>query len=276
MFIVLQPLQLPVPFSTCPYCNTVIQTFYRNSEIVLLRFDMSYKEVRGNIFNSKALALVNTVNCVGVMGKGIALEFRRRYPKMFKEYQRVCKKGELQPGQILPYREGEIRILNFAIKKDWKHPSKVKWIESCLKEFVTRYRDMGIKSAAFPWMGAMNGGIPIEMIKKVMRKYLSNLTDIDIEIYEFNPDVSDPLFEKLDNIATSQYLNIKDLSKRSGIQPRYMEKIIKALQEGNIRSLPRLIESGIIGKTNIEKLYAFLIESGIDSSYQAPLFPKGE
>jgi hypothetical protein len=195
---------------------------------------------------------------------------------MFKEYQGVCKKGELQPGQILPYREGEIWILNFAIKKDWKHPSEVKWIESCLKDFVSRYRDMDIKSAAFPWMGAMNGAIPIEIIKKVMREYLSNLTDVGIEVYEFDPDVSDPLFEKLDIIAKSQYLNIKDLSKRSGIQSRYIEKIIKALQEGKIRSLPRLIESGIIGKTNIEKLYAFLIKSRVDSSYQAPLFSENE
>lgn len=62
---------------------------------------MTYREIRGNIFNSKAQAIVNTVNCVGIMGKGIALEFRRRYPKMFEQYQSICKKGELQPGQIL-------------------------------------------------------------------------------------------------------------------------------------------------------------------------------
>ena len=226
---------------------------------------MSYKEVRGSIFNSKAQALVNTVNCVGVMGKGIALEFRRRYPKMFKEYQRVCEKGELQPGQILPYREGERWILNFAIKNDWKQPSKVKWIENCLKEFVSRYRDMGIKSIAFSWMGAMNGGIPIETIKKIMRNYLSNLTDIDIEVYDFDPDANDPLFEKLYDIAKIQALNMKDLSKSSGIRPHYMEKIIKALQQENIRSLPHLIESGVIGKTNIERLYAFLIDPRTDS-----------
>lgn len=238
---------------------------------------MSYKEVRGSIFNSKAQALVNTVNCVGVMGKGIALEFRRRYPKMFKEYQCVCEKGELQPGQILPYRGGETWILNFVIKNDWKQPSKVEWIENCLKEFVSSYRDTGIKSAAFPWMGAMNGGIPIETIKKIMRNYLSNLTDIDIEVYDFDPDASDPLFEKLNNIVKSRYLNIKDLSKISDIQPRYMEKIIKALQQENIRSLPRLIESGIIGKKNIEKLYAFLIGHPRinDSPYQTPLFSEG-
>jgi len=239
---------------------------------------MSYKEVKGSIFNSKAQALVNTVNCIGVMGKGIALEFRRRYPEMFKEYQRVCEQGELQPGQILPYRDGETWILNFAIKNDWKQPSKVKWIESCLKEFVSSYRDMGIKSIAFPWMGAMNGGIPIEIIKEIMRNYLSDLTDIAIEVYDFDPDAIDPLFEKLNDIAKIQSLNIKELSKISSIQPRYMEKIIKAIQQGNIKSLSRLIESGVIGKINAEKLYAFLRDPKIDSKYfRAPtLFSEGE
>ena len=73
------------------------------------------KVLIGDIFKSKALTLVNTVNCVGIMGKGIALEFRRRYPNMFKEYQSICEKGELQPGQILPYKAENIWILNCAI-----------------------------------------------------------------------------------------------------------------------------------------------------------------
>ena len=246
--------------------------------ILLRRLDMTYKEVRGSIFNSKAQALVNTVNCVGVMGKGIALEFRRRYPKMFKEYRRVCEKGELQPGQILPYRDGETWILNFAIKNDWKQPSKVEWIESSLKDFVSRYQDMGIKSAAFPWMGAMNGGIPIETIKKIMGSYLSNLTDIDIEVYDFDPDASDPLFEKLNDIAKIQPLDVGKLSKSSDIQPRYMDKIIKTLRERNVKSLPRFIESKAIGKANIEKLYSFLIDPKKNSENfrSVTLFTKGK
>jgi O-acetyl-ADP-ribose deacetylase (regulator of RNase III) len=239
---------------------------------------MSYKELKGSIFSTKAQALVNTVNCVGVMGKGIALEFRRRYPEMFKEYLYICEKGELQPGQILPYREEERWIINFAIKNDWKQPSKVKWIESCLKEFVSRYRDMGIKSAAFPWMGAMNGGISIEIIKKNMRNYLSNLTDIDIEVYDFDPDASDPLFEKLNDIAKIQPIDMGKLSKSSDIQPRYMEKIIKTLRERNVKSLPQFIESKAIGKANIEKLYSFLIDPKKNSENfrSVTLFFKGK
>ncbi|MCK5030965.1 MAG: macro domain-containing protein [Thermoplasmatales archaeon] len=235
---------------------------------------MPYTEVKGNIFNSKSQALVNTVNCVGVMGKGIALEFRLRYPEMFEEYQSICENGKLQPGQILQYRNGNTWILNFAIKNDWKQPSRVEWIENCLKEFVEIYHVMGIKSIAFPWMGAMNGGIPIEKIKEITRNSLSNLTDIDVEVYDFDPDASDPLFEKLNNIVTLQHSNIDDLSKISGIQRRYIVKIINALQQENIKSLPRLVESGIIGKTSVEKLYAFLTDFQTNKgfTYQKTLF----
>ena len=77
---------------------------------------MAYKEISGNIFNTKAMAVVNTVNCVGVMGKGIALDFKLRYPEMFKEYQKICFKHLLKPRQILPYMKSSPIILNFAIK----------------------------------------------------------------------------------------------------------------------------------------------------------------
>ncbi|OQX22616.1 MAG: hypothetical protein BWK75_00320 [Candidatus Altiarchaeales archaeon A3] len=226
---------------------------------------MSYKEISGNIFNSKADALVNTVNCIGVMGKGIALEFRRRYPKMFIEYQRLCLSGELKPGQIFSYLAGKTWILNFAIKNDWKQPSKIEWIDECLKKFPDIYHKTGIKSVAFPWMGAMNGGIPVEKIKEITRKHLSKLIDIDIEVYDFDPDVPDPLFEKLKNIAKVQTTDIEKLSKKTGIQHGCMEKIIKITREENIKSLHRLIESGVIGKTNIERLYFFLTDSETDS-----------
>ena len=132
---------------------------------------MAYKELKGNIFNTKAMAIVNTVNCIGAMGKGIALEYKLRYPEMFKEYQKICEKHLLKPGQILPYRKNKPFILNFAIKNDWHQPSKEEWIISTLLKFTNSYKDMGITSIAFPWMGAMNGGIPLATIKKVMRKY---------------------------------------------------------------------------------------------------------
>lgn len=225
---------------------------------------MAYQEILGNIFNSKANALVNTVNCVGFMGKGIALEFRRRYPNMFEEYKKICQKHQLKPGQILPYRKQTPWILNFAIKDDWKYPSKIEWIESCLDKFVKNYQVMRIKSVALPWMGAMNGGIPLEQIKTVTRNYLSNLPDISVEVYDFDKTAVEPLFMKLKDIAQIPDLDLQELSKISTIQFRYFDKIIKTVRQEEVKSLPLLIESGIIGKTNIEKLYAFLREPILD------------
>ena len=103
---------------------------------------MSYIEKKGNIFNSSAMAVVNTVNCVGAMGKGIALDFKLRFPEMFKEYQQICFRHLLKPGQILPYTKSKPIILNFAIKDDWKDPSRVEWIEETLQKFVDNYHSI--------------------------------------------------------------------------------------------------------------------------------------
>ena len=225
---------------------------------------MTYKELSGNIFNSKADTLVNTVNCVGVMGKGIALEFRRRYPEMFEEYKRICHKHQLKPGQILLYRKQTPWVLNFAIKDHWRFPSKIEWIEICLDKFAKNYQPMGIKSVAFPWMGAMNGGIPLEQIKAITRKYLSDLPDISVEVYDFDKTASDPLFKRLKDIVQMSDLDVQRLSKTSAIQPRYLDKIISAVKREKVKSLPLLIESGAVGKTTIEKLYALLREPALD------------
>lgn len=224
---------------------------------------MAYKEVSGNIFNTKAMAVVNTVNCVGAMGKGIALDFKLRYPEMFKEYQRICFQHLLKPGQILPYKKSSPIILNFAIKDDWKEPSKIEWIEETLKKFVDNYKKLGITSVAFPWMGAMNGGLPIEVIKELTRKYLSILDDIDIEVYDFDPNVPCELYRSLQEIVFSEKFKLSELEVLSNIKSRYWIKIIDAVNDPNTKSINNLrhyIVNGkrIIGKTNIERLFVFL------------------
>lgn len=224
---------------------------------------MSYVEIKGNIFNSKAQAVVNTVNCVGAMGKGIALDFKMRFPEMFKEYQNICFRHLLKPGQILPYTKSQPIILNFAIKDDWKNPSRVEWIESTLKKFVGNYKSMNISSIAFPWMGAMNGGISLETIKSIMRQYLTSLNDIDIEVYEFDPNVPCALYESLDRIVRENVFSIEELVKMSDIKKQYWVKIIDAICDGHISSMNNLSlyemdGKRIIGKTNTERLFAFL------------------
>lgn len=224
---------------------------------------MSYKEIKGNIFNSNAQAIVNTVNCVGAMGKGIALDFKLRYPEMFKEYQKICFRHMLKPGQILPYTKSSPIILNFAIKDDWKDPSRVEWIEETLQKFVAKYHSMGISSVAFPWMGAMNGGLPFETIQSLTRKYLSDLKDIDVEVYEFNPDEPCELYRTLEKIVAEKPFSLSELEKMSEIKARFWVKIIDAVNDERTKSINNLCHyyvdgKRIIGKTNIERLFVFL------------------
>ncbi len=236
---------------------------------------MSYREVVGNLFNTKAQALVNTVNCVGAMGKGIALEFRRRFPEMYKIYRDDCIAGKLIPGRIYSYPQPSgILILNFAIKDDWKQPSKLEWIESCLRQFISGYKQKGIQSIAFPWMGAMNGGIPLEIIQSTTRRFLENLKDIDIEVYTFDADAKDPLFDRLERIALSDNPSI--YLRQSELQPKSYSAIIDAVKSGKVKSLARLIDLRIVGDTSIDKLYLFLTNFADDlnkgDTGQLPLF----
>jgi len=217
---------------------------------------MGYKEVDGNLFNSDAMALVNTVNCVGVMGKGIALEFRRRFPQMFEEYRQDCLKNKLVPGRIYSYQIGDRIILNFAIKGHWKHPSTIGWVESCLKQFAAGYETKGITSVAFPWMGAMNGRIPFDIIRSTMRKHLEPLEGIQIEVYTFDPAAPDPLFDELKKIVHSGDLKI--CQKNSQIQENIFYQIIEAVREGEVRGMSQLSEIPNVGKISVDKLYEFL------------------
>lgn len=129
-----------------------------------------------NLFTSPAKVLVNTVNTVGVMGKGIALEFKKLYPDMFKQYQKFCEDGQLTVGKLWLYKSPNKWILNFPTKKNWRNKSKLEYLESGLKKFVENYRRLGITSISFPELGAGNGGLNWEtQVKPLMEKYLAKL-----------------------------------------------------------------------------------------------------
>lgn len=136
--------------------------------------------VRTNIFDSPAQTLVNTVNLVGVMGKGIALEFKSRYPAMFKAYKNLCDRNEFEIGKLHLWRAEDHWILNFPTKTTWKKPSKLEYIEAGLRVFVDSYREMGITSIAFPPLGCGNGNLNWADVRPVMEKYLSRL---EIPVY---------------------------------------------------------------------------------------------
>lgn len=165
--------------------NTRARRFINPSSQQQRRLPIPIIEYSGNIFNSSANTLVNTVNCVGVMGKGIALDFKKRYPDMFLAYQKVCFLQKLRPGYILPYSKADKLILNFAVKDHWRKPARIEWVESCLIHFVANYERLKITSIAFPHIGTLNGGIPWNLTHDLMIAYLAPLP-IDIEIITFD------------------------------------------------------------------------------------------
>jgi len=133
-----------------------------------------------DLFSSPAQTLVNTVNTVGVMGKGIAKTFKERYPEMFREYKRVCDRGELQVGTLLLWRGADKWVLNFPTKTTWRLPSTLAYVRAGLEKFVASYEDLGITSISFPPLGCGNGNLDWEEVKPVMESYLH---DLSIQIY---------------------------------------------------------------------------------------------
>jgi len=144
---------------------------------------MSVKVLIGNIFESKAKVLVNTVNCVGIMGKGIAQEFKKRYPEMFKDYKNLCDRETIQLGELYIFKTlYDKAIINFPTKKHWRSVSKAEDIYDGLQYFMQKYKDWGISSIAFPPLGCGNGGLEWDIVGPMMYQELSKL-EIDIEIY---------------------------------------------------------------------------------------------
>ena len=119
------------------------------------KFTISYK----SIFDTPADAYVNTINCVGAMGAGIALEFKKRYPKMFDHYKSECLRHAIRPGDCYTYfdYEHQIYLLGLAVKDDWKHWSTLEWMESSIKSLKLCILENDIKSVNLPLIGGKNG-----------------------------------------------------------------------------------------------------------------------
>lgn len=138
--------------------------------------------VSGDLLCSHAQTYVNTVNTVGVMGKGLALQFKNKYPEMFEVYQKVCKEHLLDVGKLYLWKGDEKWVLMFPTKKHWRDMSKIEFIESGLKKFIDNYQRIGIQSIAFPKLGCGLGGLEWEMVQPLMEKYLKHLP-IDVFVY---------------------------------------------------------------------------------------------
>lgn len=161
--------------------------------------------VRGDIFKSPAQVLTNTVNCVGVMGKGIALEFKSRYPQMYEDYKVRCDQGEVKSGEPYLWEDDSAQILNFPTKRHWRDNSLLQDIEDGLKYLAGSYERIGIQSIAMPPLGCGLGGLKWSDVQPLIVKHLGAIPDLDVYVYEpqmvgavsINEDAvdSDPKFD---------------------------------------------------------------------------------
>lgn len=215
---------------------------------------MGVRVISGNIFTSNCQTLVNTVNCVGVMGAGIALECRLRYPEMHEKYIKLCDTNQIDIGLLWIFKSTDRWILNFPTKKHWKYPSKKEYLIKGLDKFVNTYQEKGIDSIAFPLLGADKGGIPQEESLSIMMSYLEK-SSIDIEIYRYDQTAKDDLYDKTKEWLLAQDVNrISTLTK---LRKDYVVKVIDAMNSPNIVQLNQLARVQGIGIKTLEKVFHF-------------------
>lgn len=142
---------------------------------------------RGNLIEADAEALVNTVNCVGYMGKGIALQFKQAFPENFKFYERACERGEMQPGRVLVYETGLMHnpryIINFPTKRHWRGKSKIEDLESGLVALIAEVKRRHIRSIAVPPLGCGYGGLEWDMVRPMIAKAFESVPDVRVLLY---------------------------------------------------------------------------------------------
>lgn len=143
---------------------------------------------RGNVLEAGTEALVNTINTVGVMGKGIALQFKRAFPENFAAYRRACRRGEVAPGRMLVFETGWVSpprlIINFPTKRHWRAPSTLQDLDAGLAALRQEIEERGIRSIAIPPLGCGHGGLDWREVRPRIERALADLDGVDIRLYE--------------------------------------------------------------------------------------------
>ncbi len=218
-------------------------------------------EIHGNIFATKCQVIVNTINCVGVMGAGIALECRYRHAEMFNRYKEYCDKGQMRPGVLFLWTQSEPWILNFPTKQSWKVDSTLAIIQSGLEKFAQTYRDKGIHSIAFPRLGTSHGGLSWSDVRKLMYLYLEPLHDLKIEIYSFDGAAADSLFDRLRDLTVGR--TPENIARLFGIRSNQARSVAAALGDTRVGNMVALQQYKGIGVKTAEKIYEVLCSNSV-------------
>lgn len=160
--------------------------------------------LKGDLFSSPAKILVNAVNTVGVMGKGVALEFKKQYPEMFYRYKQLCEDHQLKTGNLFLWKKEKKWVLLFPTKEHWRNPSKLEYIEAGLRKFAENWDKLGADSFAFPRLGCGNGALNWDDVRPLMERYLKELP---LQIYIYVDQYADPKPEHQQGSEIERWLN---------------------------------------------------------------------
>ncbi len=155
--------------------------------VLLLKVQTMIEEIAGNLLNADAEALVNTVNCIGFMGKGIALQFKQAYPDNFDAYERACKAGDVRPGRMFTFTTNLMMnpryLINFPTKRHWRGDSRIEDIDAGLVALVAEIKRLGIKSIAVPPLGCGNGGLDWAEVRPLIVAAFKSLPDVRVLLF---------------------------------------------------------------------------------------------
>ena len=222
-----------------------------------------FKALIGDLFASNAQTWVNTVNCVGIMGKGVAQEFKNRYPEMFADYVARCRRKQVRLGQPYPYCDGSGRIIiNFPTKDHWRSPSRLIDIERGLDHLRAHYQEWGMRSIACPPLGCGNGGLQWSEVGPLIYRKLHDLS-IDVEVYAPYGTPKHQLSEEfLARPAQLEFI----AARNEKLNPEWI-LLLEVLRE-----LQRQPYANPVGRTIFQKICYLITEVGVNTGFE---FGKG-
>lgn len=219
------------------------------------------KALIGDLFDSEMQTIVNTVNCVGIMGKGIAQIFKKEYPAMFDDYADRCSRGEVRLGEPYCYKDlTGVSIVNFPTKGHWRAATRLEDVEAGLDYFVNHFRAWGVTSVAFPPLGCGNGGLEWATVGPLMYSKLNGL-GIPVELYAPFGTPTNQLKE--DFLGADQQLEFSVKGRRrEKLRPEWAA-LVEVLYE-----LEQQPYANPVGRTIFQKICYILTKQGVDTGFQ--------
>lgn len=219
------------------------------------------KALIGDMFATDMQTIVNTVNCVGIMGKGIAQIFKKQYPDMFEDYADRCARGEVRLGEPYHYKDlTGVSIVNFPTKGHWRAATRLEDVEAGLDYFVKHFPAWGITSVAFPPLGCGNGGLEWATVGPIMYSKLKGL-GIPVELYAPFGTPTVQLKEEFLGAEQQMEFSVKG-RRREKLRPEWAA-LVEVLYE-----LEQQPYANPVGRTIFQKICYILTKQGVDTGFQ--------